>query len=222
MRTDQQIQHDVQEELKWQPFLNAAQIGVGVKDGIVTLSGTVDSYSKKLAAERAAKTVKGVRAIAEDIEVRVVPGIVKSDTDIASAALQAVKWHSMVQDEKLKLKVDNGWVTLEGEAEWGFQKEAAASAIENLAGVKGVINNISVKPRVEIKDVKRQVSLAFHRSATIDADKIDVQTTGDTVVLTGNVRSLAEKRDAEKAAWLAPGVRGVDNRLSVSLEVLAM
>jgi len=222
MRTDEQIQHDVQEELKWQPFLNSTEIGVAVKEGVVTLSGTVDSYSKKLAAERAAKEVKGVLAVAEDIEVRVLPNSVKSDTDLAAAALHAVKWHSIVQDERLKIKVDDGWVTLEGEADWGFQKEAAASAIENLTGVKGVINNIRITPRVGIKDVKRQVSLAFHRSATLDADKIKIDTVGDTVVLTGKVRSLAEKRDAEKAAWRTPGVRGVENKLSVSLEVFAM
>lgn len=221
MKTDTQIQQDVMEELKWQPYLKASEIGVAVKDGIVTLSGTVNSYSKKLAAENAAKNILGVRAVAEDISIRLLPDSRKSDADLAAAVLNALKWHSAVQEDKVKIKVEDGWVTLEGQVEWEFQKAAAKSAIENLVGVKGVTNKIVITPKVEIKDVKRQISLAFHRSATIDSEKVSVNTSGDTITLEGKVRSLAEKKDAERAAWLAPGVRAIENKLEISAEVLA-
>lgn len=215
MKTDSQIQQDIQTELKWQPFLNSSQIGVAVKDGVVTLTGTVDTYSKKLAAEKAARNVSGVKAIAEDIEVRLFPDTQRSDSDLAAAVLNAIKWHSAVVDEKVQIKVEDGWVTLEGEAEWGFQKEAAESAVENLNGVKGVINNIKITARVEPKEVKKQIAAAFHRSATLDASNIIIDAIGDKVVLKGQVRSLAESNDAAKAAWAAPGVRSVDNQLHV-------
>lgn len=223
MKTDAQIQQDVMEELKWQPFLKASEIGVAVKDGIVTLSGTVDSYAKKLAAENAAKSVAGVRAIAEDVEVqvRLIASGRKTDAEIAAAVLNALKWHSAVQEDKLKIKVEDGWVTLNGEVEWEFQKSAAREAIENLNGVRGVFNNIAIIPKIEIKNVKKQIGLAFHRSATIDADKISIESVGEKVILTGTVRSLAERKDAEHAAWLTPGVRSVENKLKVSPGVLA-
>lgn len=216
MKTDSQIQRDVMDELKWLPSLKASEIGVAVKEGIVTLSGTVDSYSKKITAESAAKRIHGVRAVAEDIEVRLLPDSTKSDTDLAAVVLNALRLHAIVQDEKLQVKVDNGWVTLEGDADWGFQKAAAENAIEDLKGVKGVINNIKVVPQIGLQDVKRQISLAFQRNATIDSEKIIVETSGDHVILKGTVRTLVEKKDAEKAAWAAPGVRLVENRLEVN------
>lgn len=222
MKTDSQIQKDVQAELKWHPSLKASEIGVTVRNGIVTLSGTVDSYSKKLEAEAAARNIDGVKAVAEDLEVRVFPDVTKSDTDLAAAVLNALKWHSTVVDEKLKIKVENGWVTLDGTAEWGFQKDAAESAIENLKGVKGVINNIVVTTTVDPKDVKQQIQQAFHRSATIDSSNVLVDVTGDKVTLKGTVRSLAESRDAERAAWLAPGVRKVENKMEVHRYSLAL
>lgn len=222
MKTDSQIQQDVQAELQWQPFLEASEIGVAVKNGVVTLSGTVDTYAKKLAAEKAAKSIDGVKAVAEDIVVRLFPNAEKNDTDLATAVMNALKWHSVVTDEKIKIKVEDGWVTLEGTAEWGFQKEAAERAIENLKGVKGIINNIKIESLVHAKDVKKQITHAFHRSATIDSAGITVDADGDRVILKGHVRSFAEKRDAEKAAWLAPGVRKVENRLEIERMAVSM
>lgn len=222
MKTDYQIQQDVLSEIKWEPLLHAAEIGVSVKDGVVTLSGILNSYSKKLIAEKAARRVAGVKAVAEDIAVRILPDSRKSDTELAAAVLNALKWHSIVQEDRIKIKVEDGWVTLDGEAEWGFQKEAAESAVENLRGVNGVINNIILIPKVEVNDVKKHISTAFHRSATIDASRVHIDLSGDKVILTGKVRSLAEKRDAERAAWLAPGVREVVSRLEVEKQIYAL
>jgi len=221
MKSDEQIQQDVMDELKWQPFLKASEIGVAVKNGIVTLSGTVNSYSKKIAAENAAKSIKGVKAVAEDIQVLVRPDNSKSDADLASAVLNAIKWHSIAQEDKVQVKVEDGWVTLSGHADYEFQKTAAENAVENLLGVKGVVNNIIVVPQIETKDVKREIALAFHRSATLDSGNITIETQGDKVVLKGKVRSFAEKRDAAKAAWRAPGVRAVENKLEIASEVYA-
>lgn len=222
MKTDSQIQKDVLSELKWHPFLKASEIGVAVKNGIVTLSGTVDTYAKKLQAEKSAKGVDGVRAVAEDIVVRPYPDVTKSDSDLAAAVVNSLKWHSAVADDKIKIKVEDGWVTLDGTAEWGFQKEAAQSAVENLNAVRGVINNIVVTTLVEPEDVQKQISQAFHRSATIDAKNIIIDALGSKVVLKGKVRSFAEKRDAESAAWQAPGVRKVENKLEVERPLLVM
>jgi osmotically-inducible protein OsmY len=215
MKSDSQIQKDVMEQLKWEPFLNASEIGVAVKNGVVTLSGNVDSYSKKVAAENAAKKVAGVKAIAEDIEIGVSPAYSKSDTEIAEAVLSALKWHSAVQEEKIKLKVENGNVRLDGEVEWDYQRTSVRSAIEHLAGVRSVINLIVVKPKVKPTDIQQKISSAFHRSATIDAGKITAEVTGTKVTLRGKVRSFAEKQDAENAAWNAPGVTIVESGLEM-------
>lgn len=218
MKTDSQIQHDVMAELRWEPVLQATEIGVAVKDGIVTLSGTVDSFTKKIAAERAAEKVAGVRAVAEDIEVKLYNTWKKNDTEVAQAVANALKWNSAVNEEKLKVKVDDGWVTLDGEAEWEFQKNSAAHAVENLLGVRGVSNLIRVHPHVTMSEVRQKITSAFQRHASLDAAKITVDTIGNKVVLNGKVRSLAEKRDAETAAWSAPGVTQVDNRIEVNYE----
>jgi len=215
MKSDVQIQQDVIEELKWEPFLNASDIGVSVKNGIVTLSGQVDAYSKKIAAEKSAKNVTGVKAIAEDIQIGVSPTHDKTDTEIAEAVLNALKWHTAVQDEKIKIKVEDGNVRLDGEVEWEYQRSNAKTAIENLSGVKSVINFITVKAKVLSADVKEKIMDAFHRSATIDAACIKPEITGNKVTLLGKVRSVSEKEDAESAAWNAPGVTTVENKLLV-------
>lgn len=221
MKTDAEIQKDVMEELRWEPLLNASEIGVAVKNGIVTLSGTVDTYGKKVAAEDAAKSVAGVKAVAEDIEVRLSAFGSRNDTEIAQAVMNALKWHSAVQEDKIKIKVEGGWVTLEGEVEWEFQKSAARTMVENLTGVVGIINNIKIQPSVVATDIKRKINAAFHRSATVDSEKINLEVVGSKVILKGKVRSYAEKKDAENAAWLAPGVDKVENKLEIDTEVFA-
>lgn len=215
MKTDIEIQKNVMDELKWQPFLNSSEIGVAVKNGIVTLSGIVDSFSKKLSAERAAKKVAGVRAIAEDIQICVSPAYWRTDAEIAEAVLNALKWHSAVPDEKIKIKVEDGNVTLEGELEWEYQRVNARTAIQNLSGVRSVINLITVKPRLSAFELEQKISAAFRRNATVDASKVNVSTVGSKVILTGKVRSLIESEDAEDVAWAAPGVYNVENKLTV-------
>lgn len=215
MKSDSQIQKDVMDQLKWEPFLNASQIGVAVKNGIVTLSGQVDTYSKKLAAENAAKKIAGVKAIAEDIQIGVSPAYSKTDTEIAEAVLNALKWHTAVQEEKLRIKVENGNVRLEGEVEWEFQRKNAETAIENLTGVSSVMNLITVKPKITASDIKKKITSAFERSATIDAGKITVEVMEGKVTLRGKVRSFAEKEDAEDAASFAPGVTRVESRIEM-------
>ena len=217
MKSDIQIQKDVIEQLKWEPFLNASEIGVAVKNGIVNLSGQVDSYSKKLSAENAAKKIAGVKAIAEDIQIGVSPAYNKTDTEIAGAVVNALKWHSAVQEEQIKIKVENGNVRLDGEVEWEYQRINAKSAIENLAGVRSVINSISVKPKVTASDIQQKISSFFHRSASIDSGKITVEVKGSRAILRGTVRSFAEKEDAETAAWNAPGVTSVECKLEIEI-----
>jgi osmotically-inducible protein OsmY len=217
MKSDLQIQRDVMDELKWEPYLNASQIGVAVSNGIVTLSGQVDSYSKKLSAEKAAKRVSGVKAIAEDIQIGVSPAFRKTDTEIAEAILSALKWHSALQEEKIKIKVEDGIVKLDGEVEWEYQRNNAKVAIENLTGVRSVINLITVKPKISPTDIQQKISAAFHRSATIDAEKIQSDVVGNKVTLRGKVRSFAEKEDAENAAWAAPGITSVENKLQIEV-----
>lgn len=220
MKTDLQIKNDVMEELKWEPILNASQIGVSVKEGVVTLSGTVDSYSKKITAERTAKKIDGVKAIAEDIEV-VLPGSSKrNDTDIAETVVNALKWHSAVREHKISVKVESGIVTLEGEVDWEFQKNSAKMMVENLLGVTGIINNIKIKQKANINDIKNKITSAFHRSATIDAEGIEIEIIGTKAILKGNVRSWAEKEDAENAVWSASGIDRVDNRLEIKTDEL--
>ncbi|MBX9781716.1 MAG: BON domain-containing protein [Chitinophagaceae bacterium] len=217
MKTDIQIQKDVMDELRWQPYLNASEIGVAVKNGIVTLSGMVDTYARKLNAEKAAKKVAGVKAVAEDIQVGISPGYRKTDAEIAEAILNALQWHTAVQEEKIKVKVEDGHVKLEGEVEWEYQRRSAQSAIEHLAGIRSVLNLITLKTKITASDIQQKISSAFHRSATLDAGKITAEVSGSKVTLKGTVRSFAEKEDAEVAAWNAPGVTAVDSRIEINI-----
>jgi osmotically-inducible protein OsmY len=207
------------DELKWEPFLKASEIGVAVTNGIVTLSGTVDTYGKKVSAEIAAKRVAGVKAVAENIEVKLLNGGKKTDTEIAAAVLNAIKWHSSIPDDKIKVKVEGGWVSLDGEVDWEFQRNSARTVVENLSGVGGISNNIKIIPVVSTVDIKRKISAAFHRSATVDSEKITIGVDGSKITLTGKVRSYSEKKEAENAAWLAPGVNRVENELEIDSEV---
>lgn len=221
MKSDMQIQSDVIAQLKWEPSLNAAEIGVAVKNGIVTLSGMVDSYAKKVAAEDAAKKITGVKAIADDIQVGVSPSFRKTDTEIAEAVVSALKWSTTIPDENIKVRVDDGVVSLDGEVEWNYQRSAAQSAIEKLAGIRRINNYIEIKPAVKANDIKQKITSAFVRSATIDSGKIMVETDGGKITLNGTVRSFAEREDAENAAWSAPGVISVVNNLVMEEEAFA-
>ena len=217
MKSDNEIQKDIMAQLKWEPFLNASQIGVAVKNGIVTLSGQVDTYSKKTLAERAAKKVWGVKAIAEDIQVGISPSYRKTDAEVAEAVVNGLKWHTMIPEEKIKVSVEDGIVKLEGEVEWEYQRTQARSAIENLTGVRSVTNLISVKPKITSSDIQQKINAAFQRSATIDSGKITAEVLGSRVTLRGKVRSFTEKEDAENAAWFAPGVTSVNSKLEIEV-----
>ena len=214
-RTDAQIQSDVLAELKWDPRVQPNEIGVIVKNGVVTLTGWVDSYSKKWAAEDAAHRVRGVKAVANDIEVRLSSSTERNDADLAEAVVRALEWDALIPADKLDVTVSKGWVTLKGEVEWQFQKEDAERVVRRLAGVVGVTNLITVKPRVTPTELKEKIEKALLRSAETDAQRITVEVDGDAVILKGTVRSWAEREAAERAAWAAPGVASVDNRIAI-------
>jgi osmotically-inducible protein OsmY len=213
---DTKLQHDVLAELEWDPSVDASQIGVTAKDGVVTLTGVVSSFADKMAAERAAKRVYGVRAVANDIEVKLPGGAERTDSEIAAAAVNALKWDTSVPGEAITVTVRNGWITLEGEVEWFYQKDAAERAVRLLKGVKGVVNNIKVKSRVSPGDIKDKIEEAFKRNAEIDARRITVEAHDGKVILSGRVRSWAERDEAEQAAWSAPGVTAVENHITVA------
>jgi osmotically-inducible protein OsmY len=216
-RTDEQIQREVLAELKWDARVQPNEIGVIVKDGVVTLTGWVDSYAKKWAAEDAAHRVRGVKAVANDLEVRLPSSAERTDADIAAAAVRALEWDALVPVDKIEVTVTKGWVTLRGEVEWQYQKEDAERVVRRLSGVKGVSNLLIVKPRKTPSpdELKGKIEEALVRSVKTDAERITVEVQGSKVILKGTVRSWAEKQEAERAAWLAPGVTSVDNRIMI-------
>lgn len=217
MKSDKELQHDIMEDLRWDPSIDASKIGVAVSSGVLTLTGGVPSYFLKQTAERIAKRVAGVRAVANDIEVQLPSAVQKTDGGIATTALNALKWSASVPDENIKVSVTKGWVTLEGNVEWNYQREAAEKAVEALIGVKGVTNRIAVSPHIKSREVKSEIKAALHRYAELESRNIEVDALDSTVTLRGSVRSWAERKEAENAAWMAPGVTQVKNEIVVTV-----
>lgn len=215
MITDHEIQQHVQDELDWEPLLDAALLGVTVQQGIVTLSGEVSSYTKKLAAESAAKRVVGVKAIVDEIEVGITSSGRRTDESIAQAVLDTIKWHCELDEKKIGVKVDHGVVYLDGQVDWAYQRDTAGKAVMNIVGVKQVNNYITIKPRIASADLKDRINGALLRSATVDSSRISVDLQDSKATLRGTVRSFAEKEDAEKAVWSAPGIVRVENLLDI-------
>ena len=215
IHTDEEIQKDVLAELKWDAQVQPNEIGVSVKDGVVMLTGWVDSYLKKWAAEDAAHRVGGVKAVANDIEVKLFSE--RTDADIAEAAVRALQWDASVPADKIQVTVSKGWVTLKGEVNWNFEKQDAERVVRRLTGVKGVSNLITVKPSTTPSELKKRIQDALVRNAKVDANKITVEVQGSKAILKGAVRAWVEKEEAERVAWLAPGVTSVENRITVEV-----
>jgi osmotically-inducible protein OsmY len=213
MKADDELRRDVEKELEWEPSVDERRIGVSVIEGIVTLTGEVGSYVEKWNAERTAERVEGVRGLANDVVVRTASE--RSDTDIAKAAADSLKWNVVVPDDRVKVRVEKGWVTLSGEVTWDFQRREAERAVRSLQGVRGITDVIAVTPRAEPEKVKQRIEQTLKREAALDANRITVQAFGGEVTLRGSVRSSIERHEAEKAAWAAPGVRTVHNYITV-------
>jgi len=215
MKSDSQLKQDVSTELDWDPSINASQVGVAVKEGVVTLSGHLDTYAEKHAVERAAQRVQGVKAIAVELDVKLAPGHQRSDSEIAAAAESALKWHSLVPAERLQVKVEKGWVTLKGEVDWEYQRRSAEKVIRPLTGVIGLSNAVTLKPSTSPANVANRIRDALTRHAEHEAKHIEVIVNGSVVTLRGKVDSWPERTAAYGAAWSAPGVMSVVNELTV-------
>jgi osmotically-inducible protein OsmY len=219
IRSDEQIQQEVLEEMTWDARVQPNEVGVSVKDGAVALTGWVDSYVKKAAAEEAAHRVRGVVAVANDLEVHLPSAAERTDADIAAAATRALEWDALVPTQRIEVTIAKGWISLSGQVDWHYQKSDAERVVRRLAGVRGVTNLITVRPRIQPSgvDLKRKIEDALVRSAQTDAERVRVEVDGATVILKGTVRAYAEKQEAERIAWSAPGVSSVDNRITISL-----
>lgn len=215
MKTDAQLKDDVSAELEWDPSINASQVGVAVKDGVVTLTGHLDTYAEKHAVERAVQRVQGVQAIAVELDVKLDPGHRRSDSEIAAAAKSAFKWHAQIPLDRIQVQVEKGWVTLSGEVEWEYQRREAEKAVRPLTGVVGVSNSIQIKPRVTPSNLAQRIREALARHAEHEAKHIAVDVEGGVVTLRGSVDSWAERSAAAGATWSAPGVSKVVNEIRV-------
>jgi osmotically-inducible protein OsmY len=220
--SDDQVRREVEEELRYDPSFAEDDIAVTVRDGVVTLVGGVKSYLDKWRAERSASRVRGVRAVANDLEVRLPSSSSRPDPELARAVADALDWNIAVPRGRIKARVENGWVTLEGDVDWNFQREAAERAVRAITGVKGVTSLVTVRVRPTPSDVKRKITDALERGAEFDAERITVEVVGNKAILRGTVRSFAERRDAERAAYGAPGITEVENRLVVDPNVPAL
>jgi osmotically-inducible protein OsmY len=214
MKSNETLQKEIQDALKWEPQLNAAEIGVIVKDGIVTLTGTVDNYSKKIEAENATKKVGGVKVVVEHIEVDY-GHIGRNDNEIALAVLEALKWDKSIDEEKIKVKVQDGWIYLEGAVNWDYQRQFAKNAVEEIIGVKGVVNNIKINSEINDFIEKKAIEKALERNSSLNKENINVEVDGNKVTLSGVVDAYYQKDEAERIAWNAPGVWSVNNELAV-------
>jgi osmotically-inducible protein OsmY len=214
-KSDTQLKKDVESELEWDASLNANNIGVTVKGGVVTLGGHLDSFAEKYAAERAAQRVQGIKGLAIELDVRLGTAAKRTDAEIATAAESALRWHALVPEDRVKVMAEKGWLTLSGEVDWDYQRNYAMKAVRPLTGVVGVTNSMTVKPQITPANIKQRIQGALERQADREAQNIEVIVSGHTATLKGQVHSWAERTAAQGAAWSAPGISSVVNELRV-------